>query len=55
MLDYYHNIAILKGADRQVYRSTVRIANILRLQNLIEEARAYYDEALVIAKKMNNA
>jgi tetratricopeptide (TPR) repeat protein len=55
VLDYYHDLAILKGADRQVYRSTVRIGNIFRLQNRIEEARAYYDEALVIAKKMNNA
>ena len=55
VLDYYHNLAISKGADRQVYRSAVRKGNILRLQNRIEEARIYYDEALVIAKKMNNA
>lgn len=54
-LDYYHDLAILKGADRQVYRSTVRMGNIFRLQNRIEGARTYYDEALVIAKKMNNA
>ena len=55
VLDYYHELAISKGADRQVYRSAVRKGNILRLQNRIEKARAYYDEALVIAKKMNNA
>ena len=54
-LDYYHDLAISKGADRQVYRSTVRIGNIFRLQNRIEEARTYYDEALIIAKEMNNA
>ncbi|MDG1796998.1 MAG: tetratricopeptide repeat protein [Flavobacteriales bacterium] len=54
-LDYYHELAISKGADRQVYRSAVRKGNILRLQNRIEKARAYYNEALVIAKKMNNA
>ena len=55
VLDYYHELAISKGADRQVYRSAVRKGNILRLQNRIEKARAYYNEALVIAKKMNNA
>ena len=54
-LDYYHDLAISKGADRQVYRSTVRIGNIFRLQNRIEEARIHYDEALIIAKEMNNA
>jgi len=55
VLDYYYNLAISKGADRQIYRSTVRIGYILRLQNRIEKARAFYDEALAIAKKMNNA
>ena len=54
-LDYYHDLAISKGADRQVYRSAVRIGNILRLQNRIEEARKHYYEALIVAKKLNNA
>ena len=54
-LDYYHDLAISKGADRQVYRSAVRIGNILRLQNRIEEARTHYYEALIVAKKLNNA
>ena len=55
VLDYYHELAISKGADRQVYRSAVRKGNILRLQDRIEEARKHYYEALIIAKKMNNA
>ena len=55
VLDYYHELAISKGADRQVYRSAVRKGNILRLQDRIEEARTHYYEALIIAKKMNNA
>ena len=55
VLDYYHELAISKGADRQVYRSAVRKGNILRHQDRIEEARTHYYEALIIAKKMNNA
>jgi len=55
VLDYYHELAISKGADRQVYRSAVRKGNILRLQDRIEEARTHYYEALIVAKKMNNA
>ena len=55
VLDYYHELAISKGADRQVYRSAVRKGNILRLQDLIEEARTHYYEALIVAKEMNNA
>ena len=55
VLDYYHELAISKGADRKVYRSAVRKGNILRLQDRIEEARTHYYEALIIAKKMNNA
>ena len=55
VLDYYNELAISKGADRQVYRSAVRKGNILRLQDRIEEARTHYYEALIIAKKMNNA
>ena len=55
VLDYYYELAISKGADRQVYRSAVRKGNILRLQDRIEEARTHYYEALIIAKKMNNA
>ena len=54
-LDYYHELAISKGADRQVYRSAVRKGNILRHQDLIEEARTHYYEALIVAKEMNNA
>ena len=55
VLDYYHELAISKGADRQVYRSAVRKGNILRHQDLIEEARTHYYEALIVAKEMNNA
>ena len=55
VLDYYHDLAISKGADRQVYRAAVRKGNILRLQDLIEEARTHYYEALIVAKEMNNA
>ena len=55
VLDYYHKLAISKGADRQVYRSANKKGNILRLQDRIEEARTHYYEALIIAKKMNNA
>ena len=55
VLDYYHELAISKGADRQVYRSAIRKGNILRLQDRIDEARTHYYEALVIAKKINNA
>ena len=55
VLDYYHDLAISKGADWQVYRSAVRKGNILRLQDRIDEARTHYYEALVIAKKINNA
>ena len=55
VLDYYHDLAISKGADRQVYRAAVRKGNILRHQDLIEEARKHYYEALIVAKEMNNA
>ena len=55
VLDYYHDLAISKGADRQVYRAAVRKGNILRHQDLIEEARTHYYEALIVAKEMNNA
>jgi len=55
VLDYYHELAISKGADRQVYRSALRKGNILRHQDLIEEARIHYYEALIVAKEMNNA
>ena len=55
VLDYYHDLAISKGADRQVYRASVRKGNILRHQDLIEEARTHYYEALIVAKEMNNA
>ena len=55
VLDYYHDLAISIGADRQVYRAAVRKGNILRHQDLIEEARTHYYEALIVAKEMNNA
>ena len=55
VLDYYHDLAKSKGADRQVYRAAVRKGNILRYQDLIEEARTHYYEALIVAKEMNNA
>tara|TARA_B110000003_G_scaffold272413_1_gene308243 strand:+ start:253 stop:1869 length:1617 start_codon:yes stop_codon:yes gene_type:complete len=55
VLDYYHDLAISKGADRQVYRSAVRKGNILRLQDRIDEARTHYDEALIISQKINNS
>ena len=41
VLDYYHKLAISKGADRQVYRSAVRKGNILRHQDRIDEARTH--------------
>lgn len=55
VLDYYHKLAISKGADRQVYRSANKKGNILRLQNQTDKARTHYNEALIIAKKINNA
>ena len=55
VLDYYHDLAIKKGADRQLYRSFLRKGNIFRLQDRIEEARTHYYEAQLIAKKINNA
>ena len=55
VLDYYHDLAISKGADRQVYRSAVRKGNILRHQDRIDEARTHYDEALIISQKINNS
>ena len=55
VLDYYHDLAITKGADRQLYRSFLRKGNIFRLQDRIEEARTHYYEAQLIAKKINNA
>ena len=55
VLDYYHDLAITKGADRQLYRSFLRKGNIFRLQDRIEEARTHYYEAQLVAKKINNA
>ena len=55
VLDYYHKLAISKGADRQLYRSALKKGNILRHQDRIDEARIHYNEALIIAKKINNA
>ena len=55
VLDYWHDLAISKGADRQVYRSALRKGNILRLQDRIDEARTHYDEALIISQKINNS
>ena len=55
VLDYYHDLAITKGADRQLYRSFLRKGNIFRLQDRIDEARTHYYEAQLVAKKINNA
>ncbi len=55
VLDYYHDLAITKGADRQLYRSFLRKGNIFRKQDRIDEARTHYYEAQLVAKKINNA
>ena len=55
VLDYYHDLAITKGADRQLYRSFLKKGNIFRIQDRIDEARTHYYEAQLVAKKINNA
>ncbi len=53
-LDYYHQLAIEKNAQRQVFRALNRKANIYRLKREFDEALELFNEALIVAKKLEN-
>ncbi|MDB9881630.1 tetratricopeptide repeat protein [Bacteroidia bacterium] len=53
-LDYYHQLALEKNAQRQVFRALNRKANIYRLKREFDTALELFNEALIVAKKLEN-
>ena len=54
-LNFYYDLAIEKNAERQIYRSLLRMGNVYRIQNKKEEALSQYRLARNVAQKMNNS
>lgn len=53
-LDYYHQLAIEKNAQRQVYRALNQKANIYQNKREFDKALKHYNEAALLAEKIDN-
>ena len=54
-LNFYYDLAIEKNAERQIYRSLLRMGNVYSIQNKKEEALSQYRLARNVAQNMNNS
>lgn len=53
-LDYYHRLAIEKNAKRQIFRALNQKANIYRNKLEFDKALKHYNEAALVAEKIDN-